>query len=883
MAVDPTWTQTPLSSVDSTMSDLLTGSFSPEMEEKHFRRRSSTQFDQTYIHSHPQYSVQGSTSTPSSVGPSSGSASPLDHCIQHSNDFCNFTSTFDPMDCSWSEKSFANDPHYYSSPSFNETSTLKRPYSSHPPSHFSMHTVIADPSDMNAVKAASPFVHNYSDNIISNSEPSPKKKKEANPATKKKVKKVESKGENPQTKPQAKSVVSAITKRRLKNRKIKSDDDSDDFKLPLAELTVEDLKVICRRHNFAISGTKADLFRRLQPIEDQLDIIGILMDAINEEENNAIEEVREVPTTPKIKEKTNKFDVAISDYLMQNQKQIENKQKTSSCSACSCSASSTTKTFLLSNKANRPQMMHSVIKLPPPSNNGATFSYAQMGSGGQFTLECSDLNTTQYVHATVSRSECGSCEDELKLTEAKCTVDELKDVTKSLPQAQDLSDKPLVTAQMLSQHEKLIALQQKKIQDLVQALQHSQKALYCQQKLLETAKKCSKVDPIESLQDNEKQHLQQSANLKNLQTIEQKISSNQRKLTRKEFEIQEEIHIAQAVEDVVRLLKTNRKTALLIVQLIHKFQCDRMKDTKEIIRVDVRPKEVKQTPEKSAEVVVIDESEDDIAKESEKKKKSKVTKPKKPKTIIKKSTNKDKNFAAVMEDIFQTVISDNGNADSESEEKKEPEESTEVVTPEESYSNQMTAPEYHPIYCNVSNSVYHPEEIKVYHSNQFSVPTPDVTYSNQPVIIYNNYEYVPRNEVQVNHPPVIHPPRSQPSPEENYNYEKESYLMKLAEKRRTLCQQLEQIDMQEREMNNPFNEYVESSEDFQQLNELCVYDFETNGNHTDFDDIMDLIKNGEKNKPPVDDSECVQATNAIYQDLMLTDNQFQGFPPEVSL
>ncbi|CAD5214942.1 unnamed protein product [Bursaphelenchus okinawaensis] len=899
MAADPTWTQTPCDSVDSVMTDIMVDSYSPEMEERHYRRKTSGHYDAGFRHQ--QYSVQGSTSTPSSVGPSSGSSSPLDNCVQHSNDFCNFTSSFDPSDCSWSEKSFVNDTQYYTSPAFNENPTLKRPYSSHPPSHYSIHTVVAEPFEV--MRSTSPFTTvNYQESNV-NTEPVPKKKKETAPSgTKRKVKKVEVKGEVVlPSKPQGKSIVSAITKRRLKIRKMNKDDATEDFKLPLSELTVEDLKVICRKHNFAISGTKADLFRRLQPIEDQLDIEGILMEAINDEENNASEEVKEAPV---VKEKTNKFDVAISDYLMQNQKQIESK-KTSSCSSCSCAGSSTTKTFLLNNKSNGPQMLHSVIKLPPP-NNGATFSYAEMGSGGQFTLEsCADLNTTQYVHATVSRLECSKCEDECKLTDAKCKTEDLKGIVKALPQTKDLSDKPLVTAQMLSQHEKLIGLQQKKIQDLVQAIQHSQKVLYCQQKLLETAKKCTKIDPIESLQDNEKHHLQQSAGLKNLQSAEQKLSANQRKLTQKEFEIQEEIHVGQAVEDVIRLIKTNRKTALLIVQLIHKFQCDRMKEVKEVPKV-VKPKEDCKCPKSEAErsdheVVVLDESEDDNAKETEKKKKIKSQKPKKQKPAVKKPANKDKNFAAVMEDIFQTVISDNGIAECEDKKAEFEDGSEATVTSTESqpYSVQpISSTDYQPVYCNVKDTfepvAAYQEDVKVYHYDQYPQNVSNSQeYATQPVIMYNNYEYVPSNAVQVHQPPVVHPPRSHPPPESHYNsYEKDAYLIKLAEKRRTLCEQLEQIEMQEREMSNPFGEYVHPSEDLHHqnpddlhtLNDFCVYDFES-GQTSDFDDIMDLIKNGEKNKASVNDTECVQATNAIYQDLMLTDNQFQAFTPmpEVSM
>jgi hypothetical protein len=128
--------------------------------------------------------------------------------------------------------------------------------------------------------------------------------------------------------------------------------------LLLTELTVEDLKIICRKYNLPISGTKSDLLRRLQPLKDQIDVEAILLEAMQEEdrqnEEKAKEEERQesvqfnktfpisklnlkaVSTTdtniPTVKipittcNGTNQFDMAISNYLLQNRKQFNQQQ-----------------------------------------------------------------------------------------------------------------------------------------------------------------------------------------------------------------------------------------------------------------------------------------------------------------------------------------------------------------------------------------------------------------------------------------------------------------------------------------------------------------------------------------------------------------------------
>lgn len=172
------------------------------------------------------------------------------------------------------------------------------------------------------------------------------------------------------------------------------------------------------------------------------------------------------------------------------------------------------------------------------------------------------------------------------------------------------------------------------------------------------------------------------------------MKADQEKLTKSVMDIQEQIHVEQAVEDIVRLIKGNRKAALLIVQLVHKFQCDRMR---EINRFGPKKQENKpitctecnaepnqpcncaknaQLKEQKPAVVVIDESDDESSQKSENDKQIKSTKnPTKKKS---KSANKRSNkpvsqrsehtFNEVMEDIFMTVLSSDGSTNDSTKE-----------------------------------------------------------------------------------------------------------------------------------------------------------------------------------------------------------------------
>lgn len=177
------------------------------------------------------------------------------------------------------------------------------------------------------------------------------------------------------------------------------------------------------------------------------------------------------------------------------------------------------------------------------------------------------------------------------------------------------------------------------------------------------------------------------------------MKGEQEKLAKLEFQLQEEMSIEQAVEDVVRLIKTNRKTALLIVQLIHKFQCDRIRefgggltgggDKKQEVNEKNSSPECnadQYSPNKEQQrssieistptVVTLDESDDECghghshSRQNPEQKKIKESTPKattrnssKKKSKAAKQSKKppaqhsEHTFEAVMEDIFSTVIS----------------------------------------------------------------------------------------------------------------------------------------------------------------------------------------------------------------------------------
>ena len=75
-----------------------------------------------------------------------------------------------------------------------------------------------------------------------------------------------------------------------------------------------------------------------------------------------------------------------------------------------------------------------------------------------------------------------------------------------------------------------------------------------------------------------KQHIQNFLHHKMLQSHIRKFSTEHNRLANTEVRLQEELHVEQAVHDIVRLIKQDPRTALLIVQLLRKFQVERQQE-----------------------------------------------------------------------------------------------------------------------------------------------------------------------------------------------------------------------------------------------------------------------------------------------------------------
>ncbi|KAI6176802.1 hypothetical protein M3Y97_00838200 [Aphelenchoides bicaudatus] len=848
------------------------------------QRRSSTSYESAYLNNqHHQYSVQGSTSTPNSVGLSSGTASP-DVSTQHTNDstsfqHCNESKWIDrPLNSdsclSIQEKParycyvFHGQPPNGALSTMSDSASIVSNSSAHstitvpassivPASNFSqpaqtlvtigspfqthslpapskpspiersssvpLQNTISLSSNQESVNKTTDFSSLNATNAADSKSKKPKKRKSSDIVDQgQQAKKPLPTTNKEPAKAPSKPTISALTRRRLKTAE-KSGETLEKVNLLLPELTVEDLKIICRKYSLAISGTKSDLLRRLQPMEDQIDVEAILLEAMQEEDRQTEEKAKEeekqqlesvqlskiIPgnkinfktsdtiSTVKIPitacNGTNQFDVAISNYLLQHRKQLNQQQghtvtlKPAECrdATCSCMMQKpgfpTAKTIYFAPSAtvlNGSAPKTTVIRVPIASFNSAvdpsatatvlskklckidttpqcngpatTFSYAEMGSGGQFTLETTPAKSAdpsatmpKFVQISVPSTFCTGVKDIHGNAPAclKCKENQPKEVDGadelqllinelSLGQINGAIENSTLTARILSLHQQTIKAQYSKLYQMGKLVANSQKVLQCQQGKIESARKAmlkikaSKPASLDTLLKKldvaqlKEQHNQQTNELKSIQENHQNLKSEQEKLAKLEFQLQEELSIEQAVEDVVRLIKTNRKTALLIVQLVHKFQCDRMREINRIAAKKQETEEkalncsecntdqkcgcIKNSKDQRAPVevsnpaiVTIDESDDEHGHQKQKigeedpLQQAKTVNKKKPKSVAKKnnkpvSQRSEHTFAEVMEDIFSTVLSNDCPIDDSNEsEEKLPEKLAALIENEE--------------------------------------------------------------------------------------------------------------------------------------------------------------------------------------------------------
>ncbi|CAJ0951991.1 unnamed protein product, partial [Mesorhabditis belari] len=139
-------------------------------------------------------------------------------------------------------------------------------------------------------------------------------------------------------------------------------------------------------------------------------------------------------------------------------------------------------------------------------------------------------------------------------------------------------------ATTLQMHEEMLKFQQKKIEEMRAELIRSQQQLRAQQSLIMVAKKqqfgeggrtAMSDHYLAQLKNAYRSHMHQVMLHKDQEVQLQQHVLEQNSLVAGEAKLQEELHVEQAVNDIVRLIKQDARTALLIVQLLRKYQLER--------------------------------------------------------------------------------------------------------------------------------------------------------------------------------------------------------------------------------------------------------------------------------------------------------------------
>uniref|UniRef100_A0A0N5AA29 SAP domain-containing protein n=1 Tax=Syphacia muris TaxID=451379 RepID=A0A0N5AA29_9BILA len=149
----------------------------------------------------------------------------------------------------------------------------------------------------------------------------------------------------------------------------------------------------------------------------------------------------------------------------------------------------------------------------------------------------------------------------------------------------------LLSATTLSIHEEMLRFQQRKIDELQRELHRSQQQLKHQQQVILAAKKAQQKKRQDEEDDQKSQaeiwlrqldinklnkfHIQLFVQHKKQQQQLQAQISEHEVLATTEQKLQEELHVEQAVQDIVRLIRQDARTALLIVQLLRRYQLER--------------------------------------------------------------------------------------------------------------------------------------------------------------------------------------------------------------------------------------------------------------------------------------------------------------------
>ncbi|KAE9556534.1 hypothetical protein FO519_000228 [Halicephalobus sp. NKZ332] len=185
----------------------------------------------------------------------------------------------------------------------------------------------------------------------------------------------------------------------------------------------------------------------------------------------------------------------------------------------------------------------------------------------------------------------------------------------------------LVTAKTFAQHEENLRQQQRLIEELQRELAKSQDQLRREQKLIikakklqlqtdkKTGKQCSQAEILLNnldVKNVNKIHIQHFLQHKSQQQILQTRTGNYQQLHQVEQKLQEELHIEQAVQDIVRLIKQDGRTALLIVQLLRRYQLERNHQVQQAreqqVQNQTENESIQNESQKPAQIVVIDDT-----------------------------------------------------------------------------------------------------------------------------------------------------------------------------------------------------------------------------------------------------------------------------------
>uniref|UniRef100_A0A914PVT0 Uncharacterized protein n=1 Tax=Panagrolaimus davidi TaxID=227884 RepID=A0A914PVT0_9BILA len=188
-----------------------------------------------------------------------------------------------------------------------------------------------------------------------------------------------------------------------------------------------------------------------------------------------------------------------------------------------------------------------------------------------------------------------------------------------------------MTAKTFSQHEENLRIQQRLIEDLQAELAKSQEQLRREQKLIiaakrlqlrtdqQTGKQCTQAEILLNnldIKQINKHHIQHFIQHKSQQQSVQSQSNDYQQLLQVEQKLQEELHMEQAVQDIVRLIKQDEcsgRTSVMSSKSITNENivdtcCQQLSHQPQNVESCCKNRTCLNQQQKSAQIVVIDDS-----------------------------------------------------------------------------------------------------------------------------------------------------------------------------------------------------------------------------------------------------------------------------------